>query len=324
ATDATFQGELYASVVDRHANGAEIVEQACPGLAAAIEDGGVDATAVLDLVAKYVAPLRDAGVDTIVLGCTHYPFVIKTIAENAGSDTVVIDPAPAVARHTLRLLGTPSSDGEVKFLTTGERGRFSEQIFALLGDEAEPSQVSIGSPSSGSTRHRAVQGDLTTENVDAVVNAANTHLQHGGGVAAAIVAAGGSAIQAESNVWVAEHGPLTSGTAAVTTAGEMVARHVIHVAGPIYREGQDNEGLLRAAIAGALDAASSIGSRTVAFPAVSAGIYGYPVEEATRILADEVVGWGHRNPGVLDEVRLVALDPSVVGLFARGLESAAG
>jgi glutamate racemase len=322
ATDATFQGELYASVVDRHANGAEIVEQACPGLAAAIEDGGVDAAAVRELVAEYVAPLRAAGVDTIVLGCTHYPFVLEAIAEHAGSDTVVIDPAPAVARHTLRLLGTPASGGEVRFMTTGEPRRFAGQIKTLLGVDSEPAQIAIGMPAAVPTRYVAVQGDLTREDVDAVVNAANTHLQHGGGVAAAIASAGGPAIQAESNGWVAENGPLLPGAAAVTTAGNMAAQHVIHVAGPIYREGQDNEGLLRAAVAGALEAAMNTGSRTIAFPAISAGIYGYPIEQATSILADEVVGWSDRHPGILDEVRLVALTPDVVDCFVRGLESA--
>ena len=98
----------------------------------------------------------------------------------------------------------------------------------------------------------ALRADLTLQEVDAVVNAANEYLAHGGGLAAAIVAAGGWEIQEESDRWVAEHGPLSPGVAAVTGAGRMPARMVIHVAGPRYRAGQDNEGLLRHRGAGGL------------------------------------------------------------------------
>ncbi|NNF68302.1 MAG: hypothetical protein HKN01_00910 [Acidimicrobiia bacterium] len=94
------------------------------------------------------------------------------------------------------------------------------------------------------TRIVAIQGDLTAQDVDAIVNAANEHLVHGGGVAAAISRAGGPAIQADSDRWVAENGPVKPGAAAVTTAGEMPATWVIHVVGPRYRPDQENEGLL--------------------------------------------------------------------------------
>ena len=100
----------------------------------------------------------------------------------------------------------------------------------------------------------------------------------------------------------------------------MPARHVIHVAGPIYREGQDNERLLRAAVAAALDAAVRIGAKSIAFPAISAGIYGYPMPTATAILADEVFSWGNTHPGGVEEVLLVALDGDVAGHFQRGLD----
>ncbi|MBA2529014.1 MAG: macro domain-containing protein, partial [Euzebyales bacterium] len=93
-----------------------------------------------------------------------------------------------------------------------------------------------------------VEGDLTRQDVDAVVNAANERLAHGGGVAAALARAGGPTVQAESDRWVAEHGTLTPGQAAVTGGGGMAARWVVHVVGPRFRPGQDNEGLLRQAV----------------------------------------------------------------------------
>lgn len=321
ATDATFQGELYASVVDRHANGAEVVEQACPGLAEAIERVGIEAGETRSLVDRYVTPLRDAGVDTIVLGCTHYPFVLKAIEETAGSGVVVIDPAPAVARQTLRLLGVPRTDGATVFQTTSDADVFAGQIRSLLGVDASPEEVTIDSVGTAN-RIEVVVGDLTSQDVGAVVNAANTHLQHGGGVAAALARAGGPQIQAESDDWVRRHGPLSVGVAAVTSAGEMPAEYVIHVAGPIYRVGQDNEGLLRSAVSSALDAAVRIGVTSVAFPAISAGIYGYPTAEATAVLASEVVAWTGSHIGALDTVRLVALDAVMAGHLSNGVEAA--
>lgn len=324
ATDATFQGELYASVVDRHSNGAEIVEQACPGLADAIERLGSTDPGTLALVELYMAPLRRAEVDTVVLGCTHYPFVLEAIEQSAGPGVVAIDPAPAVARQALRLLAGPERGGGTEFLTTGRPGVFADQIRSLLGLDAAPSQVTIDEDRPTSTRVHVVVGDLTQQAVDVVVNAANRYLQHGGGVAEAIVLAGGEVIQTESYVWIEQHGPLPPGGAAVTTAGAMPAEHVIHVAGPIYRAGEDNEGLLRAAAGAALDAAHRVAAGSIAFPAISSGIYGYPVEAATAVLADEVIRWVSSHPGALEEVRLVALDVSVGDYFRRGLATATG
>lgn len=173
----------------------------------------------------------------------------------------------------------------------------------------------------------AVQGDLTAQEVDAIVNAANIHLRHGGGVAGAIARAGGPRIQRESDEWVAAHGPLDTGQAAVTGGGDLPADHVIHTAGPVFDPGSDrNEPLLRSAVRGALEAAVRIGARTVAFPAISAGIYGYPPADATAVLADEVVVFlrEHEGSRPLDEVRLVGFDRSAADLFADGLRRSAG
>ncbi|MEA2000264.1 MAG: glutamate racemase [Actinomycetota bacterium] len=323
ATSATFQGELYASVVDRHANGAEVVEQACPGLADAVERLGADAPETIELVTRYVAPLREAGVDTLVLGCTHYPFLLPTIERLVG-DIVVIDPSPAVARQVLRLLRDLDTGGVTTFLTTGEPATFADQIETLLEIAARPHRVDIegrGVLVSGATV-TIVNGDLTVQDVDAVVNAANDTLQHGGGVAAALANAGGPIVQEESDEWIRRHGPVPTGGAAITTAGTMPADHVIHVVGPIYRNGQDNEGLLRAAVVGALDAAIEIEAKSVAFPAISAGVYGYPITEATAILADEIVRWLRLNPGTVDEVMLIGFNPVATDHLARGLVAA--
>lgn len=170
-----------------------------------------------------------------------------------------------------------------------------------------------------------VEGDLTKQEVDAIVNAANVHLQHGGGVAGAIARAGGPVIQRESDAWVDQHGPLGEGQAAVTDAGELPARHVIHAAGPVFEAGSEhNEPRLRAAVRAALDAAVDVGAGSVAFPAVSAGIYGYPPEQATAILADEVVAFlrEHEGEDAPTEVRLVGFDGTIAGLFLDGVRQA--
>lgn len=172
------------------------------------------------------------------------------------------------------------------------------------------------------TRIHAVAGDITAQEVDVIVNAANPHLSHGGGVALAISRAGGPEIQEESDAWVAEHGPLTPGTAAVTSAGSLPARWVVHVAGPIHSPDQDNAGLLSAAVGAALDAAAEAGGRTVAIPAISAGIYGYPVAEATAVVASAARAWCSEHPEALDEVRLVAFGAEVLEGFREGLEAA--
>jgi len=175
----------------------------------------------------------------------------------------------------------------------------------------------------GATTIRTVQGDLTDLEVGAIVNAANERLAHGGGLAAAIVKAGGDVIQTESDAWVAEHGPLHPGLAAVTGPGSLPCRAVVHVAGPFYRAGSDNEGLLRTAVGAALATAGSEGHRSVAMPAISAGVFGYPMAEATRIIASEAVRWADEHPNALHLILLVGRDESATEAFRAGLEAAA-
>lgn len=165
-----------------------------------------------------------------------------------------------------------------------------------------------------------VQGDITGQPVEAIVNAANETLAHGGGVAASIVGAGGRVIQEESDQWVREHGPVERGQAAVTTGGALQASHVVHVVGPRYQAGRDNEGMLRDATVAALEAAAAVNARSLAFPAISAGIFGYPRIEATRVIAVSVVDWLTTHTGMIDEVRLVGFDAGTARDFAKGLE----
>ena len=168
------------------------------------------------------------------------------------------------------------------------------------------------------TRIEVVKGDITKQNVDAIVNAANEHLAHGGGVAAAISRAGGPTIDAESVAWVEEHGPVRPGGAATTSAGDMTAHHVIHVVGPVYRVDQDNEALLARAVRAALDAGADLDAKSIAVPAISAGIFGYPPEDACRVIAQTARTWIDEG-GQLDAIRLVAFDEATAGYFRAAL-----
>jgi O-acetyl-ADP-ribose deacetylase (regulator of RNase III) len=170
----------------------------------------------------------------------------------------------------------------------------------------------------GTTRIAVARADITTLEVDAVVNAANEHLAHGGGVAAAIAQAGAPDVDAESRAWVRDHGPVGPGEAAVTSAGAMPARWVVHVVGPRYRVGQDNAGLLAEAVTAALSSVASLGAASIALPAISAGIFGYPPDDAASVIAATVAAWArtHEDPA---EVLLVGYDAAMAGHFAAAL-----
>lgn len=174
----------------------------------------------------------------------------------------------------------------------------------------------------GDTAIIVTLGDITTLEVDVVVNAANTFLKHGGGVAAAISQAGGPAVQDESTAWVRQHGSVGPGDSAVTTAGAMSATYVVHVVGPIYHGGdRGEEGALRAAVTAALDATAALGCTTVALPTISAGIYGYPRDQATEVIATECATWARAHTGTLTEIHLVARDPEIAAAFTQALEN---
>jgi O-acetyl-ADP-ribose deacetylase (regulator of RNase III) len=138
-----------------------------------------------------------------------------------------------------------------------------------------------------------VQGDITSLETDAIVNAANERLAHGGGVAAVISRAGGPVIQKESNRWVEEHGRVETGSAAITSGGDLKADHVIHTVGPVYdaMSSAKAEELLASAVTSALEMADEHKLASVALPAISTGIYGYPMEEAAHVMLDAAIDY---------------------------------
>ncbi|QXJ35589.1 ADP-ribose-binding protein [Saccharolobus shibatae] len=128
-----------------------------------------------------------------------------------------------------------------------------------------------------------IKGDITEVEADAIVNAANSYLQHGGGVAYTIVKKGGYVIQKESDEYVEKHGPVPVGEVAVTSAGKLKAKYVIHAVGPRY--GIESEDKLESAISKSLLKADELSLTSIALPAISTGIYGYPYEICARIMA---------------------------------------
>ncbi|MFM7087425.1 MAG: glutamate racemase [Cyanobium sp.] len=140
ATPATFHGRLYRATVGRHASKVKVVEQVCLGLADLVEAGEADGARTEALLQGFLEPMLAAGADTIVLGCTHYPFVIEAIRRLVGPAVTVIDPAPAVARHLgvlLRRHGlcTTASQACHRFLTTGAASQFDRDARHLIGLE---------------------------------------------------------------------------------------------------------------------------------------------------------------------------------------------
>src|SRR5450759_397488 len=147
ATAATFQGELFASLLDRYAAGIEVRTQVCPDLVSLVEAGELDSPRAREAVERYLEPLLSAGIDELVLGCTHYPFLRPMIEQVAGPGVEIIDPAPAVARQAGRVLfqhGWLADDGAPQtstFYTTGDRVRFQRALRDLLGETGAAAQA---------------------------------------------------------------------------------------------------------------------------------------------------------------------------------------
>jgi O-acetyl-ADP-ribose deacetylase (regulator of RNase III) len=163
-----------------------------------------------------------------------------------------------------------------------------------------------------------VRGDITEQQADAVVNAANSTLMGGGGVDGAIHRRGGPAILAECRRIREERYPdgLPTGKAVPTTAGNLPARWVIHTVGPVYSKGEDRSALLASCHTESLKVADEVRAVTVAFPAISTGVYGYPVEEAAHVAVRSVREADTR----VEEVRFVLLDEASYHAFQRALQ----
>jgi len=166
-----------------------------------------------------------------------------------------------------------------------------------------------------------LHGDLTEQRVDAIVNAANAYLQHGGGVAGAISRRGGPAIQAESDLWVRQYGPLTHDRPAVTSGGDLPCKYVVHAVGPVYGEGGEDE-KLAAVVAGALHQADQLGLTSIALPAISTGIFGFPRPRAARVILSTISLYFDEMPSTsLRLVRLVLIDRPTLEAFTQAWDS---
>jgi O-acetyl-ADP-ribose deacetylase (regulator of RNase III) len=165
-----------------------------------------------------------------------------------------------------------------------------------------------------------VEGDITAMDTDAIVNAANERLVHGGGVAGIIAGRGGPTIQMESDAWVRAHGPVPTGSAAITSGGNLKAGHVIHAVGPIYDAVSRPAELLASAVRAALQLADDHGLGSIALPAISTGIFGYPMEEAAQVMLQTAIGYLKGETG-LERVVLCLYGRPADDIFARELEA---
>jgi O-acetyl-ADP-ribose deacetylase (regulator of RNase III) len=163
------------------------------------------------------------------------------------------------------------------------------------------------------------QGDLTEERVDAIVNAANAQLAHGGGLAGAIVRRGGREIQDESDAWVRQHGPAGHTKPALTGPGRLACRAVIHAVGPVWQGGSQNEDAkLRAAYTSALELAHQQGYASIAFPSISTGLFGFPVARGADIALQAGIDFCSAQPvSTLREIRFTLIDAPTVEVFRQ-------
>ena len=167
---------------------------------------------------------------------------------------------------------------------------------------------------------KLVRGDITIEPVDAIVNAANSYLKHGGGVAAAIVRRGGPVIQAESD----KIGFVPVGEAAVTSGGNLPAKQVIHAVGPRWGEG-DEDAKLRNAVRNSLKLAAKLQLKSVSLPAISSGIFGFPKDRCAEIILTNVDAFLNENPeSSLKEVRICLFEQPTVEAFKTAFETLFG
>ncbi len=174
----------------------------------------------------------------------------------------------------------------------------------------------------GERRLQIVLGDLTEERVDAIVNAANSRLKHGGGVAGVISRRGGPSIRLESDDWVRQHGPVSHAEPAYTSGGNLPARYVIHAVGPVWDESapEETDRLLAQAVSGSLSRAGELGLQSIALPAISTGIFGFPVERAAGVIVRAIRAFFDRHPdSPLKLVRITLIDRPTAGAFLQAL-----
>jgi O-acetyl-ADP-ribose deacetylase (regulator of RNase III) len=152
--------------------------------------------------------------------------------------------------------------------------------------------------------------------VDAIVNAANERLQHGGGVAWAISSKGGSAIQRESDLWIRQHGPVSHAQPAWTSGGQLPAKYVIHAVGPVWGDG-DEDRKLSDAVTGSLRLADKLKCSSIAMPAISTGIFGFPKERAAKIIFSAIEDYFADSTSNLEVIKITLFDQPTVDVFLK-------
>ena len=185
--------------------------------------------------------------------------------------------------------------------------------------ESRVTEVTVSSVKLG-----IIQGDITKQGTDAIVNAANSSLMGGGGVDGAIHRAGGPAILEECKKIVSRQGRLPTGRAVITTGGNLKAGYVIHTVGPVWRGGDKGEPeLLTSAYRESLKVAAENKLSSISFPSISTGVYGYPVGQAAKVAVVTVAAFLHRSPAVLKEVVFVLFDSKTFAAYLLALREVA-
>jgi O-acetyl-ADP-ribose deacetylase (regulator of RNase III) len=163
-----------------------------------------------------------------------------------------------------------------------------------------------------------VQGDITIEAVDAIVNAANEDLQHGGGVAWAISQKGGPTIQQESDDWIRKNGLISHTHPAWTLGGLLPAKYIIHAVGPVWKNAGDEDLKLSDAVTGSLRVADQLKCSSISMPAISTGIFGFPKDRAAKIIFRSIDEYFAKIQGsTIQQIRIILLDTSTLEVFGK-------
>lgn len=171
---------------------------------------------------------------------------------------------------------------------------------------------------------RIVQGDLTAETSEAIVNAANEWLKHGGGVAGAIARRGGEIIQQESDAWVRQHGPVPTGRAAITSGGSLPARFVIHAVGPVWGSGNEEQ-KLASAVKSALALAEAHHLKSISIPGISSGIFGGPKDVCAQVILQAGLDYVQQSLATsLKEIRFCNIDEATALAFVKAAQKLFG
>ncbi len=166
-----------------------------------------------------------------------------------------------------------------------------------------------------------VRGDITKQDTEAIVNAANSGLRGGGGVDGAIHRAAGSVIDSECKAYIAEHGKLPAGKAMWTSGGNLLAKYVIHTVGPVYETDEKSQPVLRNAYRESLRVAENLGLESISFPAISAGVYGYPLDRAAEVALSTIDDCLRNETTSLKLVKMVCFTNSSYEAFRKTLDN---